>query len=168
MTTITRPGPTNLQNEPGYELDLLWDQMADVVEATEVVANAALPAATAATTYAPIAKGVTNGDSHNHDGGDGGQIAYSVLSGLPTLGTAAALNVGTAASNVVQLNGSAQLPAVDGSLLTNLPGGGLLFRPTTVEAPIYLRRVDVNTTARQLEPGQVSTLTPDSVFARID
>jgi len=44
MTTITRPGPTNLQNEPGYELDLLWDQMADVVEATEIVANAALPA----------------------------------------------------------------------------------------------------------------------------
>jgi cytoskeletal protein RodZ len=43
------------------------------------------------------------------------------LTGTPTLGTAAALDVGILANNVVQLNGSAQLPAVDGSLLTNLP-----------------------------------------------
>lgn len=40
------------------------------------------------------------------------------------LGTAALLNVGTSANNVVQLDGSAKLPAVDGSNLTNLPGGG--------------------------------------------
>jgi hypothetical protein len=40
--------------------------------------------------YAPAANGVTNGDSHDHSGGDGAQIAYSGLSGLPTLGTAAA------------------------------------------------------------------------------
>jgi hypothetical protein len=44
--------------------------------------------------------------------------AYSDLSGAPTLGTASAL--GTSANNVVQLNGSAQLPAVDGSLLTGI------------------------------------------------
>lgn len=43
-----------------------------------------------------------------------------------TIGTAAGFNVGTAANNVVQLNGSAQLPAVDGSLLTGLPTGGSL------------------------------------------
>lgn len=42
--------------------------------------------------YAPIAKGVTNGDAHDHNGGDGGQIAYSSLSGLPSLGSAAAQN----------------------------------------------------------------------------
>ncbi len=47
-------------------------------------------AATAATDYAPAAQGVTGGNSHDHNGGDGGQIAYSSLSGLPTLGTAAA------------------------------------------------------------------------------
>ena len=40
--------------------------------------------------YAPASQGVTNGDSHDHSGGDGAQIAYSSLSGLPTLGTAAA------------------------------------------------------------------------------
>jgi microcystin-dependent protein len=38
------------------------------------------------------------------------------------LGTAATLNVGTGANNIVQLNGSAQLPAVDGSLLTGIEG----------------------------------------------
>jgi len=32
--------------------------------------------------------------------------------------------VGTAANNLVQLNGSGQLPAVSGALLTNLPSGG--------------------------------------------
>jgi hypothetical protein len=35
--------------------------------------------------FAVTAKGVTNGDSHDHSGGDGAQIAYSGLSGLPTL-----------------------------------------------------------------------------------
>ena len=40
---------------------------------------------------------------------------------LGTLGTAAFIDVGTTASKVVQLDGSARLPAVDGSQLTNLP-----------------------------------------------
>ena len=39
---------------------------------------------------------------------------------LPTLGTAAILDVGTAANNVVQLDANAKLPAVDGSQLTNM------------------------------------------------
>lgn len=46
--------------------------------------------------------------------------AYADLSGRPTLGTAAALSVGTSAGNVVQLDGSGRLPAVDGSQLTGL------------------------------------------------
>jgi hypothetical protein len=37
------------------------------------------------------------------------------------LGTAATLTAGTGANNVVQLDGSSKLPAVDGSALTNLP-----------------------------------------------
>ena len=41
-----------------------------------------------------------------------------------SLGTAAALNVGTAAGNVVQLDGSGALPAVDGSNLTGITAGG--------------------------------------------
>lgn len=49
------------------------------------------------------------------------------------LGTAAYLAVGTSANNVVQLNGSAQLPPMDGSNLTNLTGanitGGVPYSP---------------------------------------
>jgi hypothetical protein len=51
-------------------------------------------------------------------------IAHTKISGL---GTAATQTVGTSANNVVQLNGSAQLPAVDGSNLTNLPGASAGF-----------------------------------------
>lgn len=47
------------------------------------------------------------------------------------LGTAAAYNVGTGANNIVQLDGSGLLPAVDGSQLTNLPGGGAVAGSTT-------------------------------------
>ena len=39
------------------------------------------------------------------------------------LGTAAVANTGTSAGNVVVLDGSARLPAVDGSQLTNLSTG---------------------------------------------
>jgi hypothetical protein len=53
--------------------------------------------------------------------------AYSDLSGKPTLGTAAALDVGTTALKVVQLDASAKLPAVDGSQLTNLSTGSLTY-----------------------------------------
>jgi hypothetical protein len=41
-----------------------------------------------------------------------------------SLGSAALLNVGTSANNVVQLDGTGKLPAVDGSQLTGISGGG--------------------------------------------
>ncbi len=41
------------------------------------------------------------------------------------LGSAALLTAGTSANNAVQLDGTAKLPAVDGSALTNLPASGL-------------------------------------------
>lgn len=40
-----------------------------------------------------------------------------------TLGGTSVTGIGTSASNLVQLNGSAQLPAVDGSLLTGISAG---------------------------------------------
>lgn len=43
MTTITRPGPMDTLDGPGTELDVLWDDLCDVVEATEAVAAAAMP-----------------------------------------------------------------------------------------------------------------------------
>jgi hypothetical protein len=82
-------------------------------------------AATAITDYATAAQGAL-ADSAVQPG-DLATVAttgaYADLSGLPTLGTAAALDVGTSANQVVQLDGSARLPAVDGSQLINLPGG---------------------------------------------
>ena len=67
--------------------------------------------------------GVSTNNVLKYDGANwvDGSVAYTEVTGTPTLGTAAAEDVGTAAGNVVQLNGSAQLPAVDGSQLTNLP-----------------------------------------------
>jgi len=49
------------------------------------------------------------------------------------LGTAAVLNVGTSANNVVQLDGTGKLPAVDGSQLTGLASSGQQVR--TVSGP---------------------------------
>jgi hypothetical protein len=48
--------------------------------------------------------------------------AYSSLTGLPTLGTAAAFNVGNGANNIPQLDGSGKLGAIDGSALTGIQG----------------------------------------------
>lgn len=49
------------------------------------------------------------------------KIASTKVTGL---GTAATQDVGTSANNVVQFNGSAQLPAVDGSNLTGIATAG--------------------------------------------
>ena len=49
--------------------------------------------------------------------------AYADLTGTPSLGTVSSLDVGTGANNIVQLNGSGQLPAVDGSLITGVEAG---------------------------------------------
>ncbi|MGB0141635.1 MAG: hypothetical protein ACPF8W_01030 [Luminiphilus sp.] len=75
----------------------------------------------------------TNVIKYNSTSGDweDGAVAYSEVTGTPTLGTAAAEDVGTSAGNVVQLDGSARLPAVDGSQLTNLPSGSTLPTVTT-------------------------------------
>lgn len=53
------------------------------------------------------------------DGGTGASDAATARANFG-LGTAATLNVGTSANNIVQLDGSAKLPAIDGSQLTNI------------------------------------------------
>lgn len=59
------------------------------LDASATVPDAQIPAtitrdAEAALVYAPIAKGVTNGDSHDHDGGDGGQVNHTTLANIGT------------------------------------------------------------------------------------
>jgi len=85
--------------------------------------------------------------------------AYSDLSGTPTLGTAAAEDVGTAASNVVQLDGSARLPAVDGSQLLNLPSGATTLGALTdvdVTGAVNTNVLKYNSTSGDWEDGAVA------------
>ncbi len=62
-----------------------------------------------------------NGDiTANAFVGDGSQLTNLAHTQISGLGTAATLNVGTSANQLVQLNGSGALPAVDGSQLTGV------------------------------------------------
>jgi hypothetical protein len=69
-----------------------------------------------------------------------------VTSNVTGLGTASQLDVGTGANNIVQLNGSGQLPAVDGSNLTGLSSAGNLFSAladgTVTDGDVLILRSD--------------------------
>jgi len=54
----------------------------------------------------------------------------AVILNKPELGTAAACDTGVLVDNIVKLTTGGKLPAVDGSLLTNLPITGNVFGPT--------------------------------------
>jgi hypothetical protein len=87
---------------------------------TGTLANApAWAALTAADIPGLDASIVTTGSLPLARGGTGAATAAAARTNLG-LGSSATLNVGTAASNVVQLDGAAKLPAVDGSQLTGL------------------------------------------------
>ena len=100
-------------------------------------------ATTAATDYAPAAQGVTNGNSHDHNGGDGAQIAYSSLSGLPTLptgtntGDQTLANTSNATSHTVTLSGSGgSLQLVEGSNVTFATSGTGSAGVVTISASV--------------------------------
>jgi hypothetical protein len=102
-------------------------------------------AAAATTDFAPAAQGVTNGNSHNHDDGDGAQIAYSSLSGLPTLGGAASLSVGTTAGTVAA--GDAPTAAIAGHVGTADPHSQYLAKVPAPATLTYAATVDLDMTA---------------------
>ena len=75
-----------------------------------------------------VAQQFANGGVINGDLVITGSVSASSFLGISgtsdtDLGTAASLDVGTTANNVVQLDASARLPAVDASQLINLPSG---------------------------------------------
>ena len=104
--------------------------------------------------YAASAKGVTNGDSHDHSGGDGAQIDYSTLSGLPTLGGAAALNVGTTAGTVAAGNDSrftdAHTPTAHAT--SHESGGADAIKLDELAAPTDVTTLNASTSAHGLAP----------------
>ena len=73
------------------------------------------------------------------------------------LGTAATQAVGTSASNVVQLDGSAKLPAVDGSALTNVVAGGIINK--VADGAIAIRKPVVLTAAGKAKEVAETTTT---------
>jgi hypothetical protein len=84
---------------------------------------------TGAGTYSVVTDGSSNwntaySDRMKWDGGSSGLVVATARSSLG-LGTAATLDVGTTADKVIQLDGSARLPALDGSQLINLPAVSL-------------------------------------------
>ncbi len=98
----------------------LTNKSIDAAQLTGTVANARLDAQLQ--DVAGLA--VTDGNFIVGDGSnfvaESGATARTSLG----LGSAAVLTAGTSANNAVQLDGSARLPAVDGSQLTNLPAAG--------------------------------------------
>lgn len=102
-------------------------------------------ASAAISDFAPAAQGVTNGNSHNHDGGDGAQIAYSSLAGLPTLGGAAALSVGTTAGTVAA--GDAPATAITAHAGAADPHTQYLAKVPAPATLTYAATVDLDMTA---------------------
>jgi len=103
----------------------------------------------------------TNVIKYNSTSGDweSGAVAYSEVTGTPTLGTASAEDVGTSAGNVIQLDGSARLPAVDGSQLTNLPSGASTLGALTdvdVTGAANTNVLKYNSTSGDWEDGAVA------------
>lgn len=77
----------------------------------------------------------------NIAGSGGGGTVTAVTPGLGLVGStittsgSLAVDVGTTANKILQLNGAAQIPAVDGSLLTNVNAAQLATRAVSPAAP---------------------------------
>ena len=118
--TLTLPAGGNQEIVGTTATQTLTNKTIDASQLSGTVANARLDAqlqdvAGLATTDS----GFIVGDGSNFVLETGATVRTSL-----GLGTAAVANTGTSASNVVVLDGSARLPAVDGSQLTNLPATG--------------------------------------------
>ena len=98
----------------------LTNKSIDASQLTGTVANARLDAQLQDVAGLAVTDGnFIVGDGSNFVAENGATARTSL-----GLGSAAVLTAGTSANNAVQLDGSARLPAVDGSQLTNLPATG--------------------------------------------
>ena len=75
-----------------------------------------------------------------------------------------ASGVGTSANNLVKLDGTAKLPAVDGSQLTNVSGGGIMLQVKQVIIP---KSSISNGTTNFVSTGHSLSITPSASTSRI-
>lgn len=94
----------------------------------DVIANAVAAGASGLMSGSDKTKldGIASGAEVNVNADWNSATGDSQILNKPTLGTAAALDVGTDAGDVVQVQTGGKLPALDGSDLTNLPSGTTL------------------------------------------
>jgi len=97
---VTGDSVTGAAQKLDNAIDDLYGQLVDATVSAKGVVAYGTTATTAAQgnhthtgVYAPAAEGVTNGNTHDHSGGDGAQIAYSTLSGLPSVLVSADIGV---------------------------------------------------------------------------
>lgn len=76
-----------------------------------------------------------------------------LVGGVITSSGSFSVDVGTTANKILQLNGSAQLPAVDGSLLTNVNAMKIGFRSVSSVTPSSGHKLIWNATSSAWEPG---------------
>ena len=118
--TLTLPAGSSQEIVGTTATQTLTNKSIDAAQLTGTVANARLDAQLQ--DVAGLA--VTDG---GFIVGDGSNFVLETAGTARTslgLGTAAVLNTGTSAGNAIVLDGSARLPGVDGSQLTNLPSAG--------------------------------------------
>lgn len=95
--------------------------------------------------FAPTSKGVTNGDTHDHSGGDGAQIAYASLSGAPTLYNQTIEDEGTPVTqrSTINFTGSGVSVADSGGKTTVTVNGITVYNQTVEDegTPVTQRSI---------------------------
>lgn len=136
-----------------------------------------IPISDMSSLYAPISKGVTNGDSHDHSGGDGGQIAFGSLSGTSVVAILASSNIFTARQTINVNSTSAlvveQAGVKDNILVVDTTNGSVFLGGNVDSSAIYTttgvlgtdRLYEINATVNS--DGTITGRYPVSLFSQL-